>query len=332
MKNTSRLRRRRATRVLATAAALSLALAGCAPGDSPGDSAGDATDEAEQQTVGVTLLSLEYPFLVKLDEAAQAAAAEQGLDLVSLDPRRDTSTELQQVEDLITRQVDLIMMVPVDQEISQAAARRVNEAGIPLIIINSAFEDFDGEYVSYVGSDNTTAGEIQGQYLVDEMPEGAKVIYLVGQYGDAGTERRKAGFESVIEGVPGIEVVTELEAHGSRAEAKTIMEDLLQKYPAGEVQVVIAQSDEMAIGAASAIAEANRQDDFTIVMGIDGSADGLAAVEDGSVTATVFQDAVGQGRAAIETAKKVLDGETVPKVVDLPFELVTKENLSDYTG
>ena len=327
MTSTSRFRRRGALTAAAATAALSLAVTGCASSDEGGGSG-----EADRKTVGATLLSLEYPFLVKLDESAQAEAEVQGLDLVSLDPRQETSTELQQVEDLITRQVDLIMMIPVDQEISQAAAQRVNEAGIPLLLVNTSFEDFDGEFVSYVGSDDTKAGEIQGEYLVEQLAEGGKVIYLVGQYGGAGTERRKAGFESVIGSEAGIEVVTELEAHGSRAEAKTIMEDLLQKYPAGEVQAVVAQSDEMAIGAASAIAEAGRQDEFSVVMGIDGSADGLAAVEDGSLTATVFQDAVGQGKAAIETAKKILDGEDVPEVVDLPFLLVTKENLSEFTG
>ncbi|MFC0528995.1 sugar ABC transporter substrate-binding protein [Phytohabitans kaempferiae] len=324
MKNSFLSRRHGAVTAVAAAVALTLAMTGCSDGGS--------ADGSDKKTVGATLLSLQYPFLVKLNEAAKAEAEAQGLELISLDPRQQTSTEMQQVEDLITKQVDLVVMIPVDQKISQAAARRVNEAKIPLLLVNTSFEDFAGEYVSYVGSDDTKAGEIQGQYLVDQLPQGGNVIYLVGQYGGAGTERRKAGFESVIKGNANIKVVTELEAHGSRAEAKTIMEDLLRKYPSGQVQAVIAQSDEMAIGAASAIAEANRQNDFKIVMGVDGSADGLKSVGDGLMTATVFQDAVGQGKTAMEIAKKILDGESVPKTVDLPFKLVTKENLSEFTG
>ncbi|WP_374314715.1 sugar ABC transporter substrate-binding protein [Microbacterium sp.] len=312
---------RRVNGVIAAIAVTTLAVTACASGAAP---------SSDNGTVGATLLSLQYPFLVTLDDAAKAQAAEEEIGYISLDPRQKTATELTQIEDLITRKVDVIIMIPVDQQTSQAAAKKVNEAGIPLLLVNTSFEDFDGDYVSYVGSDDTSAGVIQGEYLAEQLPDGGKVIYLVGQYGGAGTERRKAGFDSVLADRPDLEVVTELEAHGSRAEGKTIMEDLLQKYGKGEVQAVIAQSDEMAIGAASAIKEAGREDEFTVVMGIDGSADGLAAVEDGSLTATVFQDAVGQGKAAIETAAKIIRGETVPKVVDLPFVLVTKSNVADF--
>lgn len=318
--------RARFLRSSAALIAASLALASCSTA-APADPTGDAGDKP---TVGATLLSLEYPFLVRLNDAAQAEAEKQGLNLVSLDPRQETSTELTQIEDLITRQVDLIIMIPVDQTTSQEAAHRVNEAGIPLLLVNTSFEEFDGEWVSYVGSDDTKAGEIQGQHLAEQLPDGGNVIYLVGQYGGAGTERRKAGFQSAISSRPDLKIVSELEAHGSRAEGKTITEDLLQKFAPGEVQALIAQSDEMAIGAAEAIAEAGRQADFKIVMGIDGSEDGLAAVESGSLTATVFQDAVGQGTAAMQTAAKILAGETVPEIVDLPFQLVTKENLADF--
>ena len=314
-------RSRRLGGVIAAIAATALTLTACASGQAPAAGSG---------TVGATLLSLQYPFLVTLDDAAKAQAAEEGIGYVSLDPRQKTATELTQIEDLITRKVDVIMMIPVDQQTSQAAAKKVNDAGIPLLLVNTSFEDFDGDYVSYVGSDDTSAGKIQGDYLAEQLPDGGNVIYLVGQYGGAGTERRKAGFDGVLADRPDLKVVTELEAHGSRAEGKTIMEDLLQKYGKGEVQAVVAQSDEMAIGAASAIKEAGRQDEFKVVMGIDGSADGLAAVADGSLTATVFQDAVGQGRAAIETAAKIIRGEEVPKVVDLPFVLVTKSNVADF--
>lgn len=321
--------------VLATVA---LALAACS-GDGSGSGSGStatgptsgAPAGTDEPVVGATLLSLEYPFLVTLGEAMQTAADEHGLDLVSLDPRQETSTEFSQIEDLITRKVDAIVMIPVDQASSQAAAKAVNEAGIPLLLVNTRFsDDFDGDYVSYIGSDDTEAGEIQGQYLADQLPDGGNVIYLVGQYGGASTERRKTGFYSALEGRDDIKVVTETEALGSRAEAKSVMEDLLQRYGKGEVQAVICQSDEMALGAASAIAEAGRSDEFSIVMGVDGSEAGLAAVQDGTITATVFQDAVGQGTAAMEAAAKVVAGETIDKEIVIPFQLVTKDNVADF--
>jgi ABC-type sugar transport system substrate-binding protein len=289
---------------------------------------------ADKKVVGATLLSLQYPFLVTLDKAMKAEASKHGIDLVSLDPRQNVSKELDQVENLITKKVDLIVMIPVDQKTSQAAAKLINKAGTPLILVNTRFtDDFTsdgGKFVTYVGSDDTDAGKIQGQYLVDKLPKGGNVVYLVGEYGGASTERRKSGFMSVIKSHPNLKIVTELQAHGSRAEGKTIMENLLQKYGKGQIQAVVAQSDEMALGASSAIQAADRLGEFEVLIGVDGSKPALDAVAAGALTATVFQDAVGQGKQAMVAASKVLAGETVEPQYVIPFQLVTKENVASF--
>lgn len=294
----------------------------------------DSASAADKKVVGATLLSLQYPFLVTLDNAMKAEAAKHGIALISLDPRQSVATELDQVEDLITKKVDLIIMIPVDQKTSQAAAKRINKAGIPLVLVNTKFtDDFTaagGKFATYVGSDDTDAGKIEGQYLADALPEGGNVIYLVGQYGGASTERRKAGFESVLKGHPNLKVVTELQGHGSRAEGKNIMENLLQKYGKGQLQAVVAQNDEMALGASSAIQAADRLGEFKVLVGIDGSKPALDAVAAGTLTATVFQDAVGQGTQAMVVANKILSGETVDPQYVIPFRLVTKANVASF--
>jgi ABC-type sugar transport system substrate-binding protein len=294
----------------------------------------DSVSAADKKTVGATLLSLQYPFLVTLDEAMKAEATKNGIDLVSLDPRQSVAKELDQVENLITKKVDLIIMIPIDQKTSQAAAKLINKASIPLVQLNTKFtDDFatnGGKFVTYVGSDDTDAGKIEGQYLVDLLPEGGNVIYLVGQYGGASTERRKAGFYSVIKDHPNLKVVTELQEHGSRAEAKTITENLLQKYPKGQIQALVAQNDEAALGASSAIQAADRLGEFKVLIGVDGSKPALDAVAAGTLTATVFQDAVGQGTQAMAVASKILAGETVDPQYVIPFKLVTKDNVSSF--
>jgi ABC-type sugar transport system substrate-binding protein len=294
----------------------------------------DSVSAADKKVVGATLLSLQYPFLVTLDEAMKAEATKGGIDLVSLDPRQSVATELDQIENLITKKVDLIIMIPIDQKTSQAAAKLINKAGIPLVQLNTKFtDDFTtngGKFVTYVGSDDTDAGKIEGQYLLDTLPEGGNVIYLVGQYGGASTERRKAGFYSVIKDHPNLKVVTELQEHGSRAEAKTITENLLQKYPKGQVQALVAQNDEAALGASSAIQAADRLGEFKVLIGVDGSKPALDAVGAGTLTATVFQDAVGQGTQAMVVANKILAGETVDPQYVIPFKLVTKDNVSSF--
>lgn len=323
MSNDKKIKFLKVTSVMLAAASLSLA--GCTSGDTQSSTSG-----ADNPTVGATLLSLEYPFLVTLDEAMSAKASDAGINLVSLDPRQEVSTELTQIEDLITRKVDAIVMIPVDQKTSQEAAKKVNAAEIPLVLVNTRFtDDFAGEFVTYVGSDDTEAGEIQASYANEQLADGDQIIYMVTQYGGASTERRKSGFVDNLK--DGITIATEIEALGSRAEAKTTMEDLLRRYSKeGEIKAVIAQNDEMAIGAASAIAEAGRTDEFTVIAGVDGSDAGLDAVEAGTISATVFQDAVGQGDAAMEAVSKVVSGESVEKEIIIPFQLVTSENLAEY--
>jgi ABC-type sugar transport system substrate-binding protein len=294
----------------------------------------DSVFGADKRVVGATLLSLQYPFLVTLNEAMKAEAAREGRDFVCLDPRQSVAMELRQVEDLISKKVDLIVMIPVDQKTSQAAAKLINAADIPLVLLNTRFSDdfisHGGKFVTYVGSDDADAGKIEGQYLADKLPEGGNIAYLVGEYGGASTERRKAGFESVIKDHPKLNILTELQGHGSREKGKAVMEKILQKYGKGQVQALVAQNDEMAIGASSAIQAAGRLGEFKVLIGVDGSQAALDAVTAGTLSATVFQDAVGQGTQAVIATGKILAGEVVAAQLIIPFKLVTRENVSLY--
>jgi ABC-type sugar transport system substrate-binding protein len=289
---------------------------------------------ADQKVVGSTLLSLAYPFLTTLGEAMKMEAKQKGIELLSLDPRQNVATELSQVKDLIKQQVDLIVMIPVDQNSSQTAARLINEAGIPLVLLNTKFTDTfasnGGKFVTYIGSDDLEAGKIEGRYLAETLPAGGNVIYLVGQYGGASTERRKTGFESVLKDHPNLRIVTELQGYGSRERAKTVIERILQKFSKGELQALVAQNDEMAIGASTAIQAAGRLSEFKVLIGVDGSQPALDAVGNGTLTATVFQDAIGQGTEAIVTAGKILADQSVAPELLIPFKLVTKENVSSF--
>lgn len=295
------------------------------PGSS-GGSGGGGTG-----TVGMTLLSLQFPFLVNLSDSAKKEASKNNLKLISLDPRGSVATETSQIENLITQRVKVIVMIPVDQKESQAAAKKVNAANIPLILTNNRFTDTftqgGGKFVSFVGSDDAEAGKIEGDYLVKQLPKGGNVVYLVNTYGASSTERRKLGFNQVLQGHGNIKIVSEQQGHGSRAEGKTLMENFLTKYKAGQLQAVVAQTDEMALGAASAIKAAGRLGDFKVIIGVDGEAPALAAVKNGDMTATVFQDAVAQGSTSMDVAQQVLDGKTPKSSYIIPFRLITKDNV-----
>ena len=294
----------------------------------------DSASGDHKKVVGVTLVSLQSPYLIIVVDAMKVEAAKQDIDLIFLDSARSVATESSQIESLIAKKVDLIVMNPVDQKTSQAAAKLINNAGIPLILLDARFtDDFTfggGKFVAYVGSEDTVAGEIQGQYLADKLPEGGNVVYLVIEYGLSATARRKAGFESVIKDHPNLTIVTEIQGLSSRAKGKTIMEKLLHKYSKGQLQALVAQNDEVAIGASSAIQAADRLGEFKVHIGVNGLRPALDAIAAGTLSATVFQDPVGQGTQVVTAASKILAGEAVAPQVLIPFKLVTKENVSSF--
>jgi inositol transport system substrate-binding protein len=294
----------------------------------------DSAAADEKKVVGATLLSLQFPYVVAVSEAMKAEAAKEGLDLICLDSARSVMMEKSRIESLITRKVDLIIMSPIDQATSQAAAVLVNKAGIPLLLLDTKFDsDFEsagGKFSTFVGTDDTVAGEIEGRYLADKLPEGGNVVYLAIEYGRSATELRKAGFESVIKDHPNLEIVTELQGYASRVKGKTIMETLLQKYGRGQLQALVAENDEMAIGASSAIQAADRLGEFKVLIGVNGTKPGLDAVAAGTLTATVFQDAVRKGTQIMVAAGKILAGGTVEPQFLFPFTLVTKENVASF--
>lgn len=303
-----------------------LALSSCAANGT--DPAGGGDSDASY-TIGVVLLDLQDPDVALMADAMQGEAEADGVDLIVADSKKDTSTELNQVEDLLTRQVDAVILQPLDGEASQTAANRVTEAGVPLFILSTEFaEGADVDYVSYIGVDDTVAGEMQAEYLNELLPDGGPIVFAAGIYGASWTDRRKSGFDSKINS--NFTIVAEFQAKGSRDDAKRNMEDTLQRFGTGEIVAVVANNDEMALGAASAIADAGRTAEFSAVVGVDGTAPAVAAIEDGTMTATVRQESAEQGVKAVNVVAEYLGGEDVDDRYTLPFTLITSENAADF--
>lgn len=316
--------RRRVIGIAAAVTAVALTTTACASGSGSGGSDGDSF------TVGVSMLNLRDPDLAAMSAAMKKQAKSAGINLVTVDAKGDVATELNQVEDLTTRKVDAIIMMPIDGKTSQSAAKLANSADIPLFILSTAFEKGSSvKEASYIGVDDTEAGRIQAEYVNKMLPDGGKLIYIVGTYGASWTDRRKAGFEEKKDA--NLKVATEIQANGSRDEAKRVMEDLLRRYSKkGEISGLVTHNDEMALGAASAIKEAGRMDEFKVIVGVDGTPTGMKAISDGLMTATVKQNSAEQGVKAVDVVKSFLDGKKVDAAYNLPFTLVTKDNVAEY--
>lgn len=317
--------RRKITAAVAMMAAGALALTGCAGSSNATNSGG--TDRA--YNIGVVVLDLQDPDLAHMTDAMKKTADEKGVKLNITDSKKDVGSELNQVEDLLTRQVDAVIMQPLDGEASQNAAKRVIAANIPLFILSTEFaEGADVGYKSYIGVDDTVAGEMQAEYLNKELPAGGNIVFAAGVYGASWTDRRKNGFDSKIN--KNFKIVAEFQAKGSRDDAKRNMEDTLQRFGTGQIDAVVANNDEMAIGAASAIADAGRTAEFKAVVGVDGTEPALQDIKAGTMSATVRQDSAGQGVKAVEVVTDFLKDGNVENRYTLPFTLITKDNLSEF--
>lgn len=279
---------------------------------------GGAEEEpaADETTIGLVVSTLNNPFFVDLRDGAQAKADELGATLVVLDSQDDSATEMSNVEDLITQGVDLIMINPTDSDAVGNAVAAANEAGIPVITLDRSANA--GEVVAHIASDNVAGGKMAGEFVIEQLGGAGKVVELEGIPGASAARDRGEGFNAAI-AESDIEVVAKQTANFDRAEGLSVMENILQAQP--EINAVFAHNDEMALGALEAIKASGRD---ILVVGFDATDDAVKAVEAGDMAATVQQLPKKIGGMGVDTAMKVIAGETVEAYIPVDLALVTK--------
>ncbi|HML37312.1 MAG TPA: ribose ABC transporter substrate-binding protein RbsB [Bacillota bacterium] len=270
----------------------------------------------EGATIGLVVSTLNNPFFVDLKDGAQAKADELGATLVVLDSQDDSATEMSNVEDLITQGVDLIMINPTDSDAVGNAVAAANEAKIPVITLDRAANS--GEVVAHIASDNVAGGKMAGEFIVEQLGGKGKVVELEGIPGASAARDRGEGFNAAI-AKSDIEVVAKQTANFDRAQGLSVMENILQAQP--EINAVFAHNDEMALGALEAIKASGRD---IMVVGFDATDDAVKAVKAGDMAATVQQLPKEIGSIGVETAMKVIAGETVDASIPVDLALVTK--------
>jgi len=259
--------------------------------------------------------------------AEEAAKANPGVHLAVLAPEREVNIDQQVsiLEDQITRRVSALAVAPTGTAELLPVLDRAHAAGIPVIIF-----DTDINWPSkptYVGSDNHRAGHIAGEYIVKLLSGQGKVAMIRGILGVPTHEDRVAGFREAIGDAPGIDCVAVQPANSERALAMSVMENLLTRYP--DLRAVFAGNDQMALGAAEAVAARNLTGKIAVI-GIDATYEAVRAVQAGRLAADVAMYPELLGRRAVETALKAARGEPIEKRVDVGETLVTKDNAAQF--
>ncbi len=281
------------------------------------------TSAEKKIVVGMTLYSLKNEFTVRLSNAAKKKAEELGVELKIYDGNYDPNTQISQVETMISDGVDAIILNPQDAKACAVAVDKAAAANIPVIGVNTRVDS--DKLVSYVGSKDVYAGELEMQAIADKLGGKGNIVILDGPLGQSAQLERSEGINNILAKYPDIKVLAEKTANWSRSEAMTVMENWLQAFD--KIDAVVGENDEMALGARQAI-EAKGLDIPTI--GVDGITDALNAVEKGTLIASIFQDGAGQGSKALEIAVSAAKGNTVDKEYWIDFEPVTKDNVAEF--
>jgi len=266
--------------------------------------------------VGLVISTLNNPFFVTLRDGAMKQAKAVGIDLIVLDSQNDSAKEVSNVEDLVSQKVVAILINPTDSDAVGAAIKLANREKLPVITLDRGASS--GTVVAHIASDNVAGGQMAGQYIARVLGGKGKVVELEGIAGTSAARDRGKGFNAAASEAK-LQVVARQVADFDRAKGLSVMENILQAQPT--IDAVFAHNDEMALGAIKAIQGSGRK---IKVVGFDATADAVAAVKAGTMTATVAQQPALIGSLGIDTVKSVLAGKTVPKFVPVSLQLVTK--------
>ena len=292
---------------------------------------------AMAETVGVSMAKFDDNFLTVLRNGIQKSADGAGVTVQIEDAQNDVAKQLDQIKNFVASGVDAIIVNPVDTSATQAMSDAAAAAGVALVYVNRQPINVDTlpDNQAFVASNEVDSGTLETKEVCRLFKEAGKteanVYVMMGELSNQAAVQRTADIHDVIGGADcgvKINIIDEQTANWSRDEAQNLMTNWLSTGAAFDG--VIANNDEMAIGAIQAMKAASIDMKSVVVGGVDATQDALAAMQAGDLDVTVFQNAAGQGAGALDAALKLSKGEAVEKKVWVPFELVTPANVADY--
>jgi ribose transport system substrate-binding protein len=316
-----------------TVAALGLVLAGLSAcnTESPADPAATGTGAANKQlTFGLANQQESVTFPAALAKGAKAKADELGIKLVSLDSQGDQQKQASQVQDLIAQKVDGIILVPLAPGPAQALVDQAANAGIPVGTAHGyvgANRDVANPYekLKFIVTENERgAGATAGDLAVKELPSGGKVAVITGAAGFDENTTRVEKFKAALEAKGGFQIVATQPGNWTKQDGQSACQNILAATP--DIALVYAISDDMAVGCAAAVKSANSK---AKIIGVGGSAAGIAAVKDGTLAGTVCYKPYDEGQMAVQLLHDAVTGTLsgAPKTTFYDTPGVTKANV-----
>ncbi len=282
-------------------------------------------------TIAIVLKTLNNPFFIDIQLGAEEEAKKHNVNLLVQAAEReiDVEKQMQIIENLIQRKVDVICLAAAGSKEIIPAIVKANKAGIFVIAIDTRVDEkflnqSGGKISAFIGSDNFEGGRIAGEFIAEQLYGSGNMAILEGVPGHETGDARLTGFHSAIKNYQGIKVLASQTANFERDQGFNVFQNILQANP--NIEAVFACNDMMALGAIEAISAAGKTGDI-IVVGFDAIQDSRKAIREGTMAGSIAQYPKEMGRAAIEYALKAINGESIPKEIPIKIELITKEKL-----
>jgi ribose transport system substrate-binding protein len=307
------------------AGVLALALVAC--GDDDSDDSGGGGTAKEERKIAVANFTLGAPYFIGISKTVERAGAKDGVDVSVTDAKGDAVALTTNIEDLLTKDLDGIIISGGPLENAPAALNAIKQKDIPVVLVDRKFQS--GDYTSWVGPDNEAIGRQDGEFLAEELGGKGKVGIIRGGPADNSIGKaRSDGLKSVLEPA-GFELIVAPEfGEWSSDGGLKVAENLLNQHP--DLDAIFCENDSMCLGAQKAIADAGKTDDI-VLAGVDGQKEALAAIkEGGNYKVTGLNDAVDMGNAAYDRLMQILDGGEVEKDTVVPSPQITAANVEKF--
>jgi len=273
------------------------------------------------------LMTLDDPYWQNMRLGAMDEGQKLGVDVVVTNGKEDPVLQLQQIQEMIAKQVDAVCLVPLKKEPLVTGLQALNSAGIPVVLVNREVAE-GGEYICYTGTDTYEGAATSAKILMQAIG-GAGAIAELHQHLGTGPElARTQALRDVLKEFPQVNIVARVPHEGDRGKAVKEVQALLGKFP--DLKGIYVHGDPQAIAAAEACRDAGRPE--VAVVGMGGSVEAIQAIRDGNLTGTSYQQPEEEGRQAVRLAVKHLNGEKLEKQYLIPCPAITHENAADFKG
>jgi ribose transport system substrate-binding protein len=283
--------------------------------------------------IGLSNIGNQFPFVVAMNAGMDQAVKDMGLNLIFTDAQGDAQKQIAQMEDITTQKPAGTVLVALDANAVIPQLEASVKQGVPVL---TCWNDLGGPprqnwpgSISLVGVDEVETGRKVGRETLKLLPNGGKVAIIEGAAGFQASIERSEGFKEVLAQNPKIEIVASQPGNWTREGALSVAENFIQAHP--DLNVIYAHDDNMALGAVSALKNANLLDKVKVV-GIGGSKEGLESIKNGELHSTVYDSPMADTYVCIKALVMSLDGVKLPSEIWLPRPVVTKDNVDQFKG